>query len=122
MGILIDTKNEEDKKVYEDVRKDLESIIHNSEDFSYAKSPQKTSQSEINFSKYNYKTTKELSKETELSSRKINAVLIEKKLMNKQDDDWFATKKGKKFGGIEKEGQYGQFVVWPEKIKKKIQP
>ena len=90
MGILIDTKNEEDKKVYEDVRKDLESIIHNSEDFSYAKSPQKTSQSEINFkletssksennfSKYNYKTPKELSKETELNSRKINAVIIKK--------------------------------------------
>jgi phosphatidylserine/phosphatidylglycerophosphate/cardiolipin synthase-like enzyme len=132
MGILIDTKNEEDKKVYEDARKDIESIIHNSEDFSYVKAPQKTSQSEknsklekstkseTNFSKSNYKTTKELSQETELTSRKINSVLVEKKLMYKKDDDWFATKKGKEFGGIEKEGQYGQFVIWPEEIKKEI--
>jgi hypothetical protein len=40
--------------------------------------------------------------------------------MYKKDDDWFATKKGKEFGGIEKEGQYGQFVIWPEEIKNEI--
>jgi phosphatidylserine/phosphatidylglycerophosphate/cardiolipin synthase-like enzyme len=132
MGILIDTENEEDRKVYEDATKDIESIIHNSEDFSYVKAPQKILQSErkpqpeksvkskSNSSKSEYKTTKELSQETELSSRKINSILIEKKLMYKKDDDWFATKKGKEFGGIEKEGQYGQFVIWPEEIKNEI--
>ena len=40
MGILIDTENEEDKTVYEDARRDIDSIIHNSEDFSYAQVPQ----------------------------------------------------------------------------------
>jgi phosphatidylserine/phosphatidylglycerophosphate/cardiolipin synthase-like enzyme len=132
MGILIDTENEEDRKVYEDATKDIESIIHNSEDFSYVKAPQKVSQSEkkskpekstkskTDFSKPDYKTTKELSQETELSSRKINSILVDKKLMYKKEDDWFATKKGKEFGGIEKEGQYGQFVIWPEKIKLEI--
>jgi len=132
MGILIDTENEEDRKVYEDATKDIESIIHNSEDFSYVKAPQKVLQSEnkpkpekstkskTNFSKSDYKTTKELSQETELSSRKINSILVDKKLMYKKDDDWFATKKGKEFGGIEKEGQYGQFVIWPEEIKLEI--
>jgi phosphatidylserine/phosphatidylglycerophosphate/cardiolipin synthase-like enzyme len=127
MGILIDTENEEDKKVYEDATKDIDSIIHNSEDFSYIKAPQKKLQSEkpkkvakSNFSKSDYKTTKELSQETELSSRKINSILVEKKLMYKKEDDWFATKKGKEFGGIEKEGQYGQFVIWPEEIKNEL--
>ncbi|GAA4239250.1 phospholipase D family protein [Postechiella marina] len=131
MGILIDTENEEDKKVYEDATKDIDSIIHNSEDFSYVKAPQKRLQSEkpkaekntklkSNFSKSDYKTTKELSQETEISSRKINSILVEKKLMYKKEDDWFTTKKGKEFGGIEKEGQYGQFVIWPEKIKNEI--
>lgn len=132
MGILIDTKNEEDRKVYEDAVRDIESIVHNSEDFSYAKVPQKTLQSEIktkiksfinsklDLSKTNYKTTKELSQETDISSRKINTILVEKKLMYKKDDDWFMTKKGKEFGGIEKEGQYGQFVVWPENIKEEF--
>ncbi|WP_317131383.1 phospholipase D family protein [Maribacter sp. ACAM166] len=132
MGILIDIENEEDRIVYEGATKDIESMIHNSEDFSYVKAPQKVLQSEkksnpvkstetkSNFSKSKYKTTKELSQETEISSRKINAVLVDKKLMYKKDDDWFVTKKGKEFGGIEKEGQYGQFVIWPEEIKREI--
>lgn len=132
MGILIDTVNEEDKKVYNDAAKDIESMIHNSEDFSYKRTPQKNlesdksskplglTKSKTNFSKTDYKTTKELSQETELSSRKINSVLVDKKLMYKKDDDWFATKRGKEFGGIEKEGQYGQFVIWPKEIKNKI--
>jgi phosphatidylserine/phosphatidylglycerophosphate/cardiolipin synthase-like enzyme len=132
MGILIDTEDEEDRKVYEDATKDIESIIHNSEDFSYVKAPQKVLQSEkkyspkksakskTDFSKSDYKTTKELSQETELSSRKINSILVDKNLMYKKNDDWFATKKGKEFGGIEKEGQYGQFVIWPQEIKMEI--
>lgn len=46
MGILIDTALDEDKVVYEDALKDIDSIIHNSEDFSYAKVPQKKLQKE----------------------------------------------------------------------------
>lgn len=132
MGILIDIENEEDRIVYEDATKDIESMIHNSEDFSYIKAPQKVLQSEkkptpaksiktkTSFSNSKYKTTKELSQETEISSRKINSVFVDKKLMYKKDEDWFVTKKGKEFGGIEKEGQYGQFVIWPEEIKREI--
>lgn len=132
MGILIDAENEEDKKVYDDAAKDIGSIIHNSEDFSYKKAPQKILQSEKkpvptksivskpNFSKSNYKKTKELAQETGISSRKINSELVDKKLMYRKGIDWFVSKKGKEFGGIEKEGQYGQFVIWPEEIKKEI--
>ncbi len=39
MGILIDNSNESDKTVYNDAFKDIESIMHNSEDFSYIKAP-----------------------------------------------------------------------------------
>ena len=39
MGILIDRTNELDSQVYDDVWKDIESIIHNAEDFSYIKAP-----------------------------------------------------------------------------------
>jgi hypothetical protein len=38
-------------------------------------------------------------------------------MIYKKNNDWLATKKGKKFGGIEKEGQ---FVIWPEEIKNEI--
>jgi phosphatidylserine/phosphatidylglycerophosphate/cardiolipin synthase-like enzyme len=130
MGILIDTENEEDKAVYEDATKDIESMMHNSEDFSYVKAPQKVLESEkksnksiepkSDLSKFEYKTTKELSQETGISSRQINSTLTDKKLMYKKAENWIVTKKGKEFGGVEKEGQYGQFVIWPEEIKNQL--
>lgn len=40
--------------------------------------------------------------------------------MYKKENDWITTKRGKEIGGIEKNGQYGQFVVWPEDIAKHI--
>lgn len=129
MGILIDTSIEEDKLVYEDAEKDIESIIHNSEDFSYVKAPQKRSgndrseslpHSKKNNSNSSLKTTKELSQETGISSQKINAWFVDNKMMYKKDDDWIATKKGSEKGGVSKSGQYGKFVVWPQEIIKEL--
>lgn len=142
MGILFDIHNEADKEVYEDASKDIESIIHNSEDFSYVKAPQKRIQRDINqqkpeslskknnekitlkkekdFSNSKYKTTKELAEMTEMSSRKINSFLVSNDLMEKNGEDWVTTKKGKEIGGIIKEGQYGKFVIWPEEIAEKL--
>ncbi len=37
MGILVDASAEGDKQVYEDAWKDIQSILHNAEDFAYAK-------------------------------------------------------------------------------------
>ncbi|CAL2087093.1 phospholipase D family protein [Tenacibaculum sp. 190524A02b] len=61
-------------------------------------------------------TTKELSQLTGLSSRKVNSWFTSQKLMYKRDDDWITTKKGKEIGGIERNGHYGRFVIWPEDI------
>tara|TARA_R110001583_G_scaffold6249_5_gene32214 strand:- start:2855 stop:3595 length:741 start_codon:yes stop_codon:yes gene_type:complete len=133
MGILIDAENEEDKQVYEDASSDIESIMHNSEDFSYVQAPQKriveekeTKNGENHLTKTkkysNSKllTTKELSQKTGLSSRKINSWFVDHRLMYKKEDDWVATKKGKEIGGIERNGQYGQFIIWPEEIAQEI--
>lgn len=131
MGILIDTSNEQDKQVYEDATKDIDSIIHNSEDFSYAKVPQKKSpqikteiKTEIkkksNYSKSKLLKTKDLSQKTGISSRNINSWFVDNKLMYKKDDEWHTTKKGKEYGGVEKEGFYGQEVLWPEEIASEI--
>lgn len=131
MGILIDTADENDKNVYEDASNDIESIMHNSEDFSYVQAPQKTpdeakSDEKINrpkrvFSKKIYSnskllTTKEIAQAIGISSRKINSWLVDNKLMYKKEDDWFATKKGNELGAKQKEGTYGKFIVWPEYI------
>jgi len=65
-------------------------------------------------------TTKELSDLTGQSSRKINNWFNDNKLMYKKDGDWITTKKGKEIGGVEKNGQWGKFVVWPESIAEQI--
>ena len=65
-------------------------------------------------------TTKELSDLTGQSSRKINKWFNDNKLMYKKDGDWITTKKGKDIGGVEKNGQWGKFVIWPEDIAEHI--
>jgi hypothetical protein len=69
-----------------------------------------------NYSGSDYKNTKELSSITGLTSREINSTLTSLKLMEKKGRDWHATRKGIEFGGIQKEGQYGKFIIWPEEI------
>lgn len=68
------------------------------------------------FSAAKYCTTKELSNISGIKSRDINSALVELKLMYKKGQDWFASKKGEEYGAIQKEGQYGKFIVWPEQI------
>ena len=64
--------------------------------------------------------TKDLSQKTGISSQKINSWFVDNKLMYKKDDEWYTTKKGKEKGGIEKDGFYGQEVLWPEEIADEI--
>lgn len=40
MGILVEKDIETDKPIYEDAYKDIESILHNADDFSYVKKPE----------------------------------------------------------------------------------
>lgn len=70
----------------------------------------------MDYSNSVYCTTKELSVQTDLSSREINEILVENNLMEKNGNDWFATKKGNRFGAVQKEGKFGKFIVWPEEI------
>lgn len=75
----------------------------------------------FDFSNSSYKATKELSKITGISSRDINSTLVSLKLMEKRESDWYVTRKGQKYGGIQQEGQYGKFIVWPEEIIKELE-
>jgi len=135
MGILIDNANEEDKQIYDDASNDIESIMHNSEDFSYVQAPQKTlnnheasvtsggkskKHKSNDYTNSKLLTTKELSQKTGLSSRKVNSWFVDNKLMYKKDDDWLATKKGNQFGAKQLEGAYGKFIIWPEELANEI--
>ena len=129
MGVLIDLKDEFDKELFEEAYKEIDFINETSERFEFTSIPEeiKTEKTEQkvqpkteNSKNYKLLTTKELSKLTGLSSRKVNTWFTNNKLMYKKDDDWITTKKGKEFGGIEKTGQYGKFVVWPEEVFKQL--
>ncbi len=130
MGIHV-TK-EKDTNLYNDIYDEVQRLLTISEEIRVSvkkvdKNIEKQSEKTIseivktkNNSKSKLLTTKELSQLTGLSSRKVNNWFSDKKLMYKKDDDWITTKRGKEIGGIEKSGQYGKFVVWPEDIAKHI--
>ena len=130
MGIHV-TK-EKDADLYNDILDEVQRLLTISEEIRVSvkkvdKNIEKQSEKTISeivqtkdSSKSKLLTTKELSQLTGLSSRKVNSWFSDKKLMYKKDDDWITTKRGKEVGGIEKTGQYGKFVVWPEDIAKHI--
>ncbi len=127
MGVLVDLNDESDKELFEDAYKEIDFIDETSERFEFTSIPEETKSKKketestvINSSNSKLLTTKELSQLTGLSSRKVNSWLTDKKLMYKKEDDWVTTKRGKEIGGIEKNGQYGQFIIWPEEVGKQI--
>lgn len=130
MGIYV-TK-ESDEILYNDIYNEVQRLLTISEEIRVSvkkvdkEFEQKTEatikkvQENKNFSKSKLLTTKEISKITGISSRKVNSWFTDNKLMYKKEDDWITTKRGKEIGGIEKPGQYGQFVIWPENIVEHI--
>ena len=125
MGVLVDLNDESDKELFDEAYKEIDFIKETSERFEFTATTEviKTRKKEtekqpeiIDSSNSKLLTTKELSQLTGLSSRKVNSWFTSNKLMYKKDEDWITTKKGKEIGGIEKSGQYGKFVVWPEEV------
>ena len=130
MGIHVTKENDAD--LYNDIYDEVQRLLTISEEIRVSvkkvdKEIEKQTEQTINnvqkntdFSKSNLLTTKELSELTGISSRKVNSWLTDNKLMYKKDEDWITTKRGKELGGVEKSGQYGQFIIWPEDIAKHI--
>ncbi len=130
MGIHVTKENDAD--LYNDIYNEVQRLLTISEEIRVSvkkidKEIEKKSENtieqvrnNIDLSKSKLLTTKELSELTGLSSRKINSWFADNKLMYKKEEDWITTKKGKELGGIEKSGQYGKFVIWPEDIAKHI--
>ena len=130
MGIHVTKEKDED--LYNDIYDEVQRLLTISEEIRVSvkkvdkeieKKSEKTVekvQKNMDLSNSKLLTTKELSQLTGLSSRKVNSWFTDNKLMYKKEDDWITTKKGKELGGIEKSGQYGKFVIWPEDIAKHI--
>jgi len=75
-----------------------------------------SSSNKKDYSKSTYLTTKEISAISGVSSKEINSALVSLGLMKKNGDDWCTTGKGESYGGIQKDGQYGKFIVWPQEV------
>ena len=129
MGVLVNLNDESDKELFEEANKEIDFIDETSERFEFTSIPEekkleekdlKTQPKIVRSSNSKLLTTKDLSQLTGLSSRKVNSWLADNILMYKKEDDWITTKRGKEVGGIEKNGQYGQFVIWPKEIGKQI--
>lgn len=130
MGIHV-TK-EKDPELYNDISAEVQRLLTISEEIRVSvkkvdkeveKKTEKTISNIVKSKKNSSSkllTTKELSQLTGLSSRKVNSWFTDNKLMYKKDDDWITTKKGKEIGGVEKNGQYGKFIVWPEDLAEHI--
>ncbi len=72
------------------------------------------------YTKSKYFSTKELSQLIGISSQAVNSILVSEGLMQKDENDWQVTILGEKSGGIQKEGQFGKFIIWPEEIIEQI--
>lgn len=73
---------------------------------------------DFDFSNTIYCSTKDLSEKCGVSSRDVNSALVANGFMEKKNGDWFSTKKGDVYGAVQKEGQYGKFIVWPVEMLK----
>ena len=129
MGIYVTKEN--DEKLYGQIAKEVDRIKRGSEHRTISvqkvqtsetqtKSKEKPSVKVKDFSKSKLLRTKDISKKTGISSRKINSWFVDNKLMYKKEEVWYTTKKGKEQGGVEKDGFYGQEVLWPEEIASEI--
>jgi len=136
MGIFIDKSNESDKQVYEDAWKDISSILNNADDFAYKKviddkKGQNLHKEIIDKKKNEYKSktfakstkyfsTSALSKTMGIPSKELFEIFGRKGWIKKNGKSWLLTPKGELQGGQVKEGQYGEYVAWPEEILEKI--
>jgi len=138
MGVLIEKGI--DQELYEDSFKEVEFIKDTSIPFKYStklelipkatiiekkemvvdKVEQKVDFNSSFSSKTKYKSTSALSKIIGIQSKELFEILGGKGWIKKDGKSWILTQEGKQHGGQMKNGQYGEYVAWPEEIVEEI--
>ena len=72
------------------------------------------------YSKSRYKSTSALSEIMGIQSKKLFEIFMKKNWIVKDGKSWILTKKGEQNGGQMKNGQYGEYVAWPEEVVEEI--
>jgi len=132
MGIYV--VKETDPTLYNEIYDEVKRLIRISDEIivSVEKAPTKTSPVEretkldnisspksIAFDGKYYSATA-MSKELNISSKELNAKFEKFKWIEKQNEEWILTNLGKAKGAQMKNGQYGEYIAWPETVIKEI--
>ncbi|MBM7571689.1 glycerol kinase [Aquibacillus albus] len=68
--------------------------------------------------KVKYLSTTALSKKVNLDVKSVFQILLEKNLIDRVNDNWVLTEKGKEYGGtIKKHPKAGKYIAWDESIE-----
>jgi hypothetical protein len=128
---MINASEEGDKQVYDDAWKDIQSILHNADDFAYAKvektertstKPSDVKQEQTSSAKDSskYHSVTALSKEMNISSKELFARLEGLRWIARVDESWELTQLGNEKGGQMRKGQYGEYIAWPDSLIREI--
>ena len=131
MGILV-TK-EEDPKLYEKISSEVKRLLTVSKeirvsikkiDNDISGSKEKNIKPKFKRGTENLnaklKSTSALSKTMGIPSKELFEIFERKGWIKKNGKSWLLTPKGELQGGQTKNGQYGEYVAWPEEILEKI--
>lgn len=129
MGILIDKSVAEDVQVYDDAWLEIDFIEKTSKLFDFVSKSAAASvinekrtefkeeiNNNTNLHDIKYFSATAMSKELGISSKELNAKFEKLKWIEKKNDDTYLTKLGERKGAIIKNGQYGEYIAWPETI------
>ena len=133
MGIFIEKSN--DPELYKEVYDEVQRLIRTSDEIivsvEKAESEEKQSQQQEtkpklnldkkkDFSKSKFKSTSALSKIMGIQSKELFEIFEGKGWIKKDGKSWILTPKGEQQGAQTKNGQYGEYVAWPEEIVEEI--
>lgn len=139
MGILIDITVPEDAQVYNDAWTEIDYIEKTSKPFDFVSKPTDNTKQTQNIKDNKLDTVSEavftpkatsyvgkyfsltaLSKEIGISTKDISYRIEKLRWIEKRNEDWVLTSLGKKNGAQMKQGQYGEYIAYPETIIKEL--
>ena len=125
MGIYV-TKLD-DPELFDDIHKEANRLIRISEELQVTvervveKTPEKPKNIQKDFSSSKYKSTIALSKKLYVSGKDLFEFFEDQGWIERNGKSWALTKEGEEAGGTMKNGQYGEYVAWPEEIIEEIE-
>ncbi len=131
MGVLVDLDDPNDKELYDAAFEEIKFIEDTSQKFEFnvsAKSEIKKIENKSNtivdkkkdYSNSKLKSTSALSKIMGIQSKELFEIFEGKGWIKKDGKSWILTPKGEQHDGQIKNGQYGEYVAWPEEIIEEI--